>query len=143
MECGVHKLVADVAILAHGQVLLVKYRDTANYDHQRGWFLPDDYLAHAEDPAHAAARIANEQAGVSLAEADLAEVESFGGDKAAWHLVFHYRADLDQVPELRPGANVAEAAWFPLDALPDARSVAHGGWALEVLDRLRASAGGT
>jgi ADP-ribose pyrophosphatase YjhB (NUDIX family) len=143
MDCDVHKLVADIAIFAGGRVLLVKYRDTANYDHQRGWFLPDDYLAHAEDPSDAATRIADEQVGIALVGAQLGEVESFGGDPGAWHLIFHYRADLDRLPELRPGTNVAAAEWFPVDELPDKRSVAHGGWALEVLDRLSASAGGS
>jgi ADP-ribose pyrophosphatase YjhB (NUDIX family) len=143
MDCVVHKLVADVAIFADGRVLLVKYRDTTNYDHQRGWFLPDDYLTHAEDPGDAAARIADEQAGIALAGVQLSEVESFGGDKATWHLIFHYRADLDRVAELRAGTNVAAAEWFPLTELPDARSVAHGGWAIEIIGRLRASSGGS
>src|SRR5439155_603670 len=54
MDCTVHKLVADVAVLADRQVLLVRYQDTRNYDGQRGWFLPDDYLMFVEHPDGAA-----------------------------------------------------------------------------------------
>jgi len=54
MDCTVHKLVADVAVLADRQVLLVRYQDTRNYDGQRGWFLPDDYLMFVEHPDEAA-----------------------------------------------------------------------------------------
>jgi ADP-ribose pyrophosphatase YjhB (NUDIX family) len=136
MDCSVHKLVADVAVTAGGRVLLARYRDTTRYDNQRGWFLPDDYLAHGEHPAAAAKRILAEQAGVELPTLRLFDVESFGGEKVAWHLVFHYVGELDAPVEIRPGKNVAAAEWFPVDALPPARQVAHGGWALDVLQQM-------
>jgi len=139
MECDVHKLVADVAILADDHVLLVKYRDVSRYDGQRGWFLPDAYLDHGEHPTDAARRIAAEQGGIRLPSAELAEIESFGGKKTAWHLVFHHRADLERPAPITPGDNVAAAEWFALDALPEEREVAHHGWALEVLGRLTAA----
>lgn len=44
MDREVHKLIADVAVLAGERVLLVKYRDVSAYDGQGGWFLPDDAL---------------------------------------------------------------------------------------------------
>lgn len=62
-DCGVHRLVADVCVLAGERVLLVRYKDVRRYDNQRGWFLPDDYLAHLEHPEDAAMRILQEQAG--------------------------------------------------------------------------------
>ena len=114
----------------------MKYRDTTKYDRQRGWFLPDDYLDHGEHPADAATRILREQIGLSAHDLRLFEVESFGGEKTAWHLVFHYHAVLDEIPALAPTENVAEAEWFALDELPDPRDVAHHGWALDVLGRL-------
>jgi ADP-ribose pyrophosphatase YjhB (NUDIX family) len=124
------KLVADVAMIAEGRVLLVRYRDTRRYDGQRGWFLPDDFLAELEHPDTAAARILSEQAAVEARPA-LSHVESFGD--GAWHLVFHYALELGSAPGVVPGPNVAAAEWFALDALPAPEAVAHGGWALEVL----------
>lgn len=130
-KCSVHKLVADVAALNGGKVLLVRYRDASKYDNQRGWFLPDDYLLHGEHPAEAARRILKEQAGVAIPLPPLTHIESFGN--GAWHLVFHHKADLSKAPRLKAGANVADAEWFPLDALPDREEVSHGGWAIDVL----------
>ena len=49
-ECRIHTLVADVALFAEGQVLLVRYRDMAKYDNESGWFLPDDELNYLEHP---------------------------------------------------------------------------------------------
>ena len=136
MRCSVHKLVADVALLADDRVLLVRYADVSRYDGQRGWFLPDDYLAHLEHPDDAARRILREQAQVDAPELRLAEIESFGN--GAWHLIFHYVARLDAPAPVEPHANVAAAEWFPLDALPPAAEVAHEGWGLEVLGRVLA-----
>src|SRR5438309_2580077 len=98
--CTVHKLVADIALFSGRRVLLVKYRDVARYDGQRGWFLPDDFLVHEEHPQDAAKRIAREQTGVELEDARLSHIESFGN--GAWHLIFHYRADLP-TPTVKPG----------------------------------------
>ena len=136
MECRVHKLVADVAPLSGGRVLLVRYRDTSRYDGQRGWFLPDDFLEWEEHPADGAKRILRDQAAIESASLRLAEVESFGN--GAWHLVFHYAADIPEGQEITPGANIAEAAWFDLNALPAAADMAHEGWGLEVLERVLA-----
>jgi ADP-ribose pyrophosphatase YjhB (NUDIX family) len=132
--CRIHKLVADVAILAEGQVLLVKYRDTSKYDHQRGWFLPDDFLQYLEHPVEAARRIGMDQAGLELASVDLRDIESFGD--GSWHLVFHYVAELEGIPKITPGENVASAEWFRLEAPPDVSEVAHDGWAIEVVQRV-------
>ena len=129
------KLVADVAVVADDRVLLVRYQDVSRYDGQRGWFLPDDYLAEGEHPDAAAGRILREQAGLELNPA-LAEIESFAD--GAWHLIFHYRAAAAAPDAVRPGANVAAAQWFPLDALPPDAEQAHEGWAGDVLSRLLA-----
>ena len=134
MDCSVHKLVADVTLVAGNEVLLVRYRDTTRYDNQTGWFLPDDYLVHLEHPDAAARRIVNEQAGIESPELRLAEVESFNGD--AWHIVFHYVGRLEQAPRVEPAGNVAEAEWFPLDGLPPRSEVGHHGWGLDTLSRV-------
>jgi len=140
-DCRIHKLIADVTILAEHGVVLARYRDLSRYDGQRGWFLPDDYLAHGEHPLDAARRIAREQLGIELDAPQLALVESFDGDGRAWHLTFHVVATTEARPMIIPGENVAAAEWFPLAALPAAREVAHEGWALDVLAQVQAEAG--
>ncbi len=140
MECKVHRLVADVAVVAEAQVLLVRYGDVSRYDGQRGWFLPDDFLTHAEHPEEAAKRIAFEQASIPLAACALGGIESFAN--GAWHVIFHYRANLDQLPPIQPGDNVATARWFALDALPPRSECAHDGWAIDVLETMGLAGGG-
>src|SRR6266700_2880328 len=130
-ECGVHRLVADVALFAAGQVLLCRYRDVKRYDGQRGWFLPDDFLNHQEHPEDAARRILKEQSGLAAPVLRLGHIESFGD--GAWHLVFHFVADLDEPRPFAAGDNVAEMAWFRLGSLPATDDVAHHGWALDVI----------
>jgi ADP-ribose pyrophosphatase YjhB (NUDIX family) len=140
VECTIHKLVADVALFSEGRTALVRYRDTEKYDRQRGWFLPDDFLEHGEHPNDAARRILRDQLGLDVTGLRLVHVESFGGEGSAWHLVFHHRAEVAGLPDLAQGANVASAAWFPLDGLPARRDVAHGGWAIDVLEAVRTAA---
>jgi len=123
MECTVHKLVADIAVLADRQVLLVRYKDTRSYDGQQGWFLP--------------ARILREQVGMAAPRITLDHIESFGGGKTAWHLIFHYKATLRDALPATAGTNVLAAQWFPLHALPASTEVAHEGWALDVLQRMQ------
>ncbi|HYS72627.1 MAG TPA: NUDIX domain-containing protein [Thermoplasmata archaeon] len=134
-DCGLHKLIADVALFAADRVLLVKYRDVRRYDGQRGWFLPDDYLRFAEHPEEAAKRIAREQAGLEVARVRLSRIESFGD--GAWHMTFHYRAPVKRARGITPVGNVASAEWFKLTKLPDIDEVAHHGWALETLKAMR------
>jgi ADP-ribose pyrophosphatase YjhB (NUDIX family) len=132
-SCGVHKLIADIALFCDGAVLLACYADANRYDHQAGWFLTDDLLGEREHPDDAARRIAREQLGLSVLDLKLDHVESFTGHDGIWHLVFHYRAQADTAPGLRPSGDLAAAGWFPLAALPARADVAHHGWALDVL----------
>jgi ADP-ribose pyrophosphatase YjhB (NUDIX family) len=134
MECKTHRLVADIALIAQRQVLLVRYHDVSRYDGQRGWFLPDDYLAHGEHPEASAKRIAEDQAGIVIPACTLGDIESFAN--GAWHMIFHYRAELDETPPVYLGDNVAAGQWFPLDELPDRSDFAHHGWAVEALETM-------
>ena len=134
--CTVHKLVADIAVFSGSKVLFVKYRDVARYDGQRGWFLPDDFLAHEEHPQDAVKRIAREQTGVGLGDVRLSHIESFGN--GAWHLIFHYRADITGPPKTKPGPNIAAIEWFDRSKLPAHSDFAHDGWAIEVLKAMGA-----
>ena len=133
MNC---KLVADVAVVAADEVLLVRYRDTSRYDGEAGWFLPDDYLVRLEHPDDAARRILHEQTGIDSAEVRLAEIESFNGE--AWHLVFHYVAGVEEPVIVPTEGNIAAAEWFPIDSLPHTAELAHHGWARDVLGRVLA-----
>ena len=136
-ECGVHKLVADVSLFFDEKVLVVKYRDTSNYNGEPGWFLPDDLLHHLEHPEAAARRILQEQVSLSTPQLTLALIESFKGNDDTWHMTFHYKVSLPQLPQITPGENVKEAQWFSLDNLPPESDIAHHGWALTVLNRIQ------
>ena len=120
------------------RLLLVRYRDVARYDGQRGWFLPDDALERLEHPDDGARRILREQTGLEL-PVELDHIESFGN--GAWHLIFHYRAEASANEVIRSGENVLAAEWFALGALPEASEMAHEGWGLEVAQRVLATPG--
>ena len=130
------RLIADVAVVARGATLFVRYRDIERYDGEAGWFLPDDFLRHGEHPDRAARRILKEQLGVSARPA-LSFIESLDGEP--WHLVFHYAIRFPGRPSVRAGPALRDARWFSSRALPERRDVAHGGWGLDVLRRIRAT----
>jgi ADP-ribose pyrophosphatase YjhB (NUDIX family) len=131
------KLVADVLVTAMGRALLVRYADVSKYDGQHGWFLPDDYLTYGEHPLDAAGRILREQLGLNLNCVSLGFIESFGAEEGGqWHLAFHYRLMLGDVPAIQPAGNIAAAEWFHLDNLPAPELVAHHGWALDVIRQM-------
>ncbi len=134
--CRIHTLVADVALFADGQVLLVRYRDMAKYDNESGWFLPDDELNYLEHPERAGTRILKEQLGLTGLKPRLDHIESFKGNSGAWHMSFHHKLDLDRRPRLKASNALAEAEWFELRNLPARDHVAHRGWALHVLETM-------
>jgi ADP-ribose pyrophosphatase YjhB (NUDIX family) len=113
----------------------VRYADSNRYDHQGGWFLPDDSVRHLEHPDKAAQRIALEQVGLKLSRPRRHHVESFTGNDGSWHIPFHYVARLDRIPSLKPSKDLASAEWIALDSLPEIKDVAHHGWALATLRR--------
>lgn len=129
-------MIADVALFWADRVLLVKYRDLEKYDGESGWFLPDDELKHFEHPEQAAKRIIKEQLGISVQKVRLGFIESFKGNNGGWHMSFHYRADLDRIPEKPQSDGLASADWFPLRNPPDRSEVAHHGWALSTIREL-------
>jgi ADP-ribose pyrophosphatase YjhB (NUDIX family) len=117
---------------------MVRYRDVSMYDNQRGWFLPDDYLQPFEHPDEAAKRILRDQVGITPPAIRLDHAESFGN--GWWHLVFHYRSEIDDVAPLNTDENVADAQWFALEALPEESEVAHDGWGVDVIHTVLAPA---
>jgi len=123
-SCTVHTLISDIVVLADSAVLLVQ--DAAG---AQGWRLPGGELRHGEHPVDAARRFLQEQIGVVPEFVDLADVESIPG--TPWHLIFHYRTDLDRRPE--PGPAIGALRLFQLEHLPD---TAHGQWEREVIYRV-------
>jgi ADP-ribose pyrophosphatase YjhB (NUDIX family) len=136
-ECAIHKLVADVCLVAEGHVLLVRYKETSKYDSQTGWFLPDDYLKYGEHPDDAAVRILQEQVGQIDAIPTLSHIESF--DSKSWHIIFHYQTNLERMSPVKAQGNVKDAKWFSLKDLPPQEDVSHHGWGLDVIERVLAS----
>jgi ADP-ribose pyrophosphatase YjhB (NUDIX family) len=134
------KLVCDIALFSGRDVLLVRYTDTNKYDHQSGWFLPDDLIQFNEHPEDAAKRIVLDQLGFDLIEKpELGFIESFTGNDKSWHLVFHFKAVTDVKPGIKASENIAEHKWFDLMELPDKKDVAHHGWALYTIAGLNES----
>ena len=105
------------------------------YDEQRGWFLPDAPLVRPEHPDDGVARILREQLGIE-AQPRLDHIETLGN--GAWHLIFHFRLDLDAPVDVTPGDNVLAAEWFPTAALPPDEEMAHDGWGKQVLGTILA-----
>lgn len=130
------KLISDITIISGGKILLVKYKDGNKYDHQSGWFLPDDQLLEFEDPDDSAGRILNEQLGITNCEVKISFVESFQGNDKSWHIIFHYKAEFENAPEIKPSGDIASFEWFDLNELPDKKEVAHHGWAIYTIQEI-------
>lgn len=130
------KLVADVAVFQDNKVLLVRYRSINKYDHQQGWFLPDDYLQSFEHPEFAAKRILKEQIGIEFDALGLSHIESFKGNDGSWHMVFHFKLNVAEKKALKLLQDVAEAKWFEIAKLPRRSEIAHHGWAMATLSRM-------
>lgn len=96
-----------------GRVLLVK----ARYLEQ--WTLPGGGVHKREMPEDAAAREPREETGF-IAEVDelllLGVLSSFKEGKSDYVAVF--ACEINRMLEPTPGAEIAEAAWFPADDVP-------------------------
>ncbi len=123
------KLVADIALFFDNKVLLVKYKDKNKYDHQSGWFLPDDYIAEGEHPEDSASRILNEQLALDNHNPEFDHFESFIGNDNSWHLIMHFKIYLDSEPKLIPMEDIEKFEWFDMKLLPNDSEIAHHGWA--------------
>lgn len=124
------KLVADITIMYTDKVLLVKYTDSNKYDHQSGWFLPDDLLQNNEHPEDAAVRIALEQLKMEIENPVLDHIESFTGNDKTWHMIFHFKINLNEIPVIEHSADIEKMEWFKTSELPPENEIAHHGWAV-------------
>ncbi len=130
------KLITDVTIICEDSVLLVKYKKGNKYDHQTGWFLPDDLVNEFELPDDSAALTLLEQVGLTGLDPRISFIESFKGNDGSWHLVFHYKVILVKKPEIDLSRDLEAAEWFNVSALPDKKDVAHQGWAIYTIEKI-------
>lgn len=108
------KVAVGVAVFRDDRLLLV--RRTMNPGRGR-WALPGGYLDAGEDPKGAAAREAEEEAGVHVVVGDVLDV--FANPPADGGAVFVLYAATWQRGEPQPGDDADAAAFFARDELPD------------------------
>jgi ADP-ribose pyrophosphatase YjhB (NUDIX family) len=111
---GAVVLVRDAEAAGPGRLLLLRQPST------NGWTLPAGLLQRREAPVHGAARELAEETGIEVSPEDLRP--------AVPNAVVHAKGWVDMVFELTlpasatklrvDGAEVYEAAWHPIDALP-------------------------
>jgi len=111
---------------ASGAVLLLRH----TYGDRRRWELPGGWVQRSEDPADAARREVAEELGIDVPIRALGELHGdwdFKREHLSWFSCAWPggRGTYDPV-------EIAEVAWFALDALPDHL----GGGAREVLEQL-------
>lgn len=111
---GVKTMVFDRA----GALLMIRHR----YGNTKLWMLPGGGVARGEAPAAAAAREVREETGCVVAGiAPVATYRARGeGRRDTVHL---FRGRTDDAP-VADGVEVADAAFFALDVLPDTTSPA-------------------
>lgn len=112
-----------MALFAEATVLFLKYKDVKAYDGDAGQFLPNDALHYFEHPEVGAKRILKDRLNMPAPELVLSFIESFKGMRGTWHMSFHWRTDMDKLPQLKPSEAVKSAEWFPLTQLPDRNDV--------------------
>jgi 8-oxo-dGTP diphosphatase len=98
--------------------------------HKGMWDMPGGYLKNGEPPEVGLAREIREELGTTVSNLRLfmTGIEEYPredvAEEARFVLSLHYRCDIPADAVLRPDDDVAEARWFPLDALP--RDIAWG-----------------
>lgn len=112
-----HRVMADIAILRDGNVLLIQRRYEPFKDR---WCLPGGHVDKGEQVADAAVREAEEETGLAI-ELDhlLGVYDTPGRDPRGPTISIAYAAH-PTTPAAEPAAatDAREAAWFPLDDLP-------------------------
>jgi len=113
-----------------GAVLLVR---RAFEPHSGAWALPAGFQEHDETPREAAAREVREESGLEVEVGELFDLVFVPGGRRSVNLAVFLCRPTGGI--LRGGHDVLDAAWFPLDALPEDLAFQNGPLFLE---RLRA-----
>ena len=116
-----------VAVLDSGRVLLIRH----TYGDRRRWELPGGWVHRSEAAEVAARREVAEELGIDVVLGDGAGRIDGDWDFKHEHLAW-FACDWPGGRGSYDPVEIAEVAWFPLDALPDHLSAA----AREVLERL-------
>lgn len=97
------------------EVLLVR---RALPPRQDAWDCPGGFIDPDEHPADALRREMREELGVDVQIGDLVGIfmDRYGDDESTLNI---YYAATVAGGALRPGSDVSDAAWFPLDRLPE------------------------
>jgi 8-oxo-dGTP pyrophosphatase MutT (NUDIX family) len=99
-----------VLLVRDCEVLLVRHT------YIRGWYLPGGGLKRGEIPEDAARREAREEAGATLGALELAGVYSTFREGKSDHVILFRCEDFTLAPNR--SREIAEARFFPLDAIP-------------------------
>ncbi|MBL8863408.1 MAG: NUDIX hydrolase [Planctomycetes bacterium] len=102
-----------VVLDGRGSVVLVR---RALEPGRGAWALPAGFQEHDETPAEAAAREVREESGLEVEVGELLELAFVPGRRRSVNLALFLCRPVGGL--LRGGADVLEAAWFRLDALP-------------------------
>ncbi len=99
-----------VLLVKDGQILLIKHT------YKKGWHLPGGGLKRGETVEEAARREAREETGAALKNIRLVGIFSKSEDGFSGHNILFASNDFDVVGQ--HDHEIAEARFFPLDALP-------------------------
>jgi len=109
------KVAAGVVVLKDEHILLVR-RVIEPYARQ--WTIPAGFVNAYEDPAEAAVRECREETGLLVELDDLHEMLTGREHPRGSDILLVYRARVTG-GDLRAADDADEAAWFPLDDLPE------------------------
>ncbi|MCW1384025.1 NUDIX domain-containing protein [Novosphingobium sp. KCTC 2891] len=97
-----------------GRILLVRH----SYHRREAWMLPGGGIGRSKDPARSGARELREETGCRLEEATWFATFPFRA-AGGWTNVTELVTGTTQDPPVADGRELEEAAFFPLDALPE------------------------
>jgi ADP-ribose pyrophosphatase YjhB (NUDIX family) len=104
---GVRVLISDGE-----SVLLVRHT------YRGGWLFPGGAIKRGELAGDAARREAFEETGLALRDVELFGVFTALGDGVTGHIVVFVAGSWERAGPGDIGGEIAEARWFPIDALP-------------------------